>query len=121
MDVQPPNSIHGIKFEVVADNEKFLVFADNHSIESYFINEILQGLFDSYIEFQMRYVRGEYFADDTLAGDFEEYTFLAIPKRHITLITSISDSFISSYIPYALEHLATQRNHSIDGPLLIKY
>lgn len=121
VDLQPSNSIHNIKFEVVTENERFLVFADKHSVESYFINELFQGLFDSHIDFQMRYVQGEYFADDTLAGDFEEYTFLAIPKRHIKLIAAISDSFISSYIPYALEHLANKENHGIDGPLLLKY
>lgn len=119
--MQPSNSIHSIKLEVVIEKENFLVLADKHSAESYFINEVLQGLFDSYMEFQMRHVQGEYFTDDTLAGDFEEYTFLAIPKRHIGLIASISDSFIASYIPYALEHLANKENPNIDGPLLIKY
>lgn len=110
-----------MKVELTVDGEKFLILADKHSAESYFINEMLQGLFDSYMDFQMRYIQGEYFAGDTLAGDFEEYTFLAIPKRHIELVTSISDSFIASYVSYALANFGNKENPGIDAPLLIKY
>lgn len=101
--------------------EREFIVVGPYTPESFFVNELLQDLLDEYITYHTRYMLGEYFSNDTLAGEFEEHVFLSIDRRNVNFLMEIPPEFIIAFTKYALENFNTEIQHEIDGPLMIKY
>lgn len=108
-------------FEVVIRWAREHVFVWDYNPEGLLVNELLQNLFDHYIEYAARYTTGEYFSNDTLAGEFEDRIFLSVDTKNNPLLRSIPTDFIAAFVASELARSDNSRYRDIDGPLMLKY
>ncbi len=108
-------------FSIQIQGEKIKVLVWKYEPTSLFRGELLQKLFDEYLSFLARYKEGEYFSNETLAGDFDEAIFLAVPIVEISFLCSIPKDFVDAFIEHELLTFKNEIYRDIDGPLILKY
>jgi hypothetical protein len=108
-------------FDISLQWEKERVFTTTHSVIWLFINEMLQKLFDDYLNFSTRYIGWKYHTSEVIAWEFDEYIFLAINTADVVYISQISEDFISAFIINELFCFSNSAYLDIDGSTMLKY
>ncbi len=79
------------------------IYITDNTPSNLIANNLLQDLFDAYIEYQRRYQQGNYYWNDTLAGEFEQHAFIAYDKTYEPYIREIPAEFILQYSEHRIQ------------------
>ena len=105
--------------------KKELVFTCPYTPRNIFIIDTLVDFFNNYLILKQRYKLGEYYFDDLMAWEFDDFVFLSIQKTYLKYALEIEPKFISDYIDYKVNNLDKNdykyEYYHIDWPLFFKF
>lgn len=109
------------RYKLEIDGEIEIATVFGFSQYNLFIINLLGSLFDEYLQYAYRYKHWQYFANESIYGEFENLIFLVVPQEDYDLLQNIPDIFIEKFIEKKLQDFNDDNYTENDAISVMKF